>query len=58
MVQWCGLVWFNLDKRVEPSLALPGLLLQQVEPGVDLVSPQVAAGSGDLPATGRWFDFF
>ena len=49
---WFGLVWLNLFS------ALPGLLLQQVEPGVDGVFPQVIAGSGDLPATGSWFDFF
>ena len=49
---WVGLVWLSLFS------ALLGLLLQQVEPGVDDVFPQVAAGSGDLPATGRWFDFF
>ena len=34
-----------------------GLLLQQVKLGVDLGLHLVTAGSGDLPATGRWFDF-
>ena len=56
MVQWfvgLGLVW----SWFEPLLSL-GLLLQQVELGVDVVFPQAAAGSGDLPATGSWFDFF
>ena len=59
MVQWfvgIGLVWVLL--LVEPFLALPDLLIQQVAAGVDGVFPQSAAGSGDLPATGSWFDFF
>ena len=43
---------------MNPRFAL-GLvvLLQQVKPEVDGVFLQVAAGSGCLPATGRWFDF-
>ena len=53
MVQWFGLVLSELNPRFALSLGL----LQQVEPGVDEVFPQVTAGSGDLSATERWFDF-
>ena len=47
MVQWFGLVLSELNPRFPLSLDL----LQQVEPEVDDVLPQVAAGSGDLSAT-------
>ena len=51
----CNLyVYWTLFLVVEPFPALPDLLPLQV----DVVFPQVTAGSGDLPATGSWFDFF
>ena len=53
MIQWFGLVLSELN----PRFALRLGLVQQVEPGVDDVFPQVTAGSGDLSATERWFDF-
>ena len=50
-----GWVWFWLDPFL---LCLVFSLLQQVAAGVDGVFPQFVAGSGGLPATGSWCDFF
>ena len=52
-----SVVWFGGWLSCSHVALVPDLLLQQVVLGVDVDLVQVAAGSGDLLATRRWFDF-